>query len=196
MTTIIKSVVPVSFEVAAWFGYKAARNGERLDEKRNAAAARGNKVHLALASWASGDEPDEFDYPDLEGYLIGLEKFILANDPEWHDSETRTASAIHRYAGTLDACATFRKGKHKGALVRFDLKTGRVYPEQHFPQLEAYEWAEVERGRPASDLRFVLDVKDTGKYRLVKSVDTFEDFECLLRHYRSVQNRKKKMKRK
>jgi hypothetical protein len=201
VTHIIKSVVPVPFERAAWFGFKAAQRGERLDDARNAAAKRGSLVHKALETMAKGGTPDEFDYEHVAGYVEALDKFFDANDPEFHDTECSTASVIHRYAGTLDGFCTFRKGKHKGATARLDLKTGRIYPESHFPQLEAYEWAEVERGKPKSDLRLVLDVKDDEKlakprYRLVQSTDTFDDFFVLLQTYRSMENRKKRMKRK
>jgi len=196
VTTIIKAVVPVPFERAAWYGYKAAKAGERLDEKRNTAANRGSRAHHALQEMAYGRTPDEFDYEDISGFIVALDRFFEANDPEFHDSECWTASSIHGYAGTLDGFCTFRKGKHKGASCRLDLKTGRVYPESHFPQVEAYEWAEVERSKPKSDFRAVLDIKDTGKYRLVKSTDTFNDFKVLLDHYNSIQDRKARMKRK
>jgi hypothetical protein len=195
VTTIIKAVVPVPFERAAWFGYKAARNGERLDEKRNAKAALGTKVHLALGDWAEGKEPDPFDYPGCDGFLVALDRFVDTNDPEFYDSEVWTASTKYGYAGTLDVFCEFHKGKHKGALVRLDLKTGRVYPESHWPQLEAYEQAEVERGKQASDVRMVLDAKETGKYRLIKSTDTFQDFKVLLDHYRSIEARKARKKK-
>ncbi len=71
-----------------------------------------------------------------------------------------------------------------------------MYPESHFPQIEAYDYAEVENGEPKSDLRMILDAKPTGKYRLIKSTDTFEDFRVLLDHYRSIENRKARKKKK
>lgn len=193
VTEIINATVPKPFDRAAWYGYKVARQGKRLDDTRNAAAKRGTQVHLAFRDWAMGCPPDPFDYPDLDGFLEGLERFIDANDPDFHDSERWTASLRYKYAGTLDAFCTFRKGKYKGATARIDLKTGRIYPESHWPQLEAYEAAEIERGGGASDARLVLAVKE-GKYRFVESTDTFQDFKVLLRHYESIQARKKRKK--
>lgn len=202
VTTIIKAVVPVPFDRAAWWGYKMAQQGLRMDEKRNSAAVMGTNVHSYFEDVANGWEPDEFDHsgvgdPDVfHGYVDAVHKFIDDNDPEFHGSEVRTASLEHIYAGTLDAFLTFRKGKYKGKSARIDVKTGRAYPETHWPQLEAYEGAEVERGQPASDARFVLDLKPTGKYRLIESLDTFQDFKVLLDHYRSAEDRKLRRKKK
>ena len=196
VTTIIKAVVPVPFERAAWYGIRLARQGKRMDETKNAAAAMGTKVHKLFEDIANGFEVDPFDHPEAEGFLEAIGSFIEDNDPEFHDVESRTASLVHEYAGTLDAFCTLRKGKHKGCDVRLDVKTGRVYPESHWPQLEAYEYAEVERGKDASDRRFVLDLKPTGKYRLIQSLDTFHDFKVLLDHYRSAEERKLRRKKK
>jgi hypothetical protein len=196
VTTIIKAVVPVPFEKAAWYGIRLARQGKRMDETKNQAAAMGTRVHKLFEDIANGYEVDPFDYPEEEGFLQAVDRFITENDPEFHDTEVRTASLAYEYAGTLDASCTLRKGKYKGADVRLDVKTGRVYPESHWPQLEAYENAEIEQGKGKSDKRFVLDLKPTGKYRLVESLDTFDDFYVLLRHYNSVEQRKLRRKKK
>jgi hypothetical protein len=195
VTTIIKATVAVPFERAAWYGIRLAQQGKRMDSTRNEAAVRGTKVHAAFEEIANGELVDPFDYPECEGFLDAIEKFIDANDPEFHDAERKTASLEHRYAGTMDAFCTLRKGKWKGSDVRLDVKTGRVYPESHWPQLEAYEHAEIEQGRGASDVRLVLDLKPTGKYRLIPSTDTFDDFRVLLEHYRSLEARKARKKK-
>lgn len=192
VTHVIGTVVPYD---ASGFHSWCYGQGIRPEDYREKKAALGTRVHKAYESMALGYEVDPFDYPECEGFLDAIEDFVDKNDPEFHDAECKTASKVHGYAGTLDTFCTFRKGKYKGASARLDLKTGRVRPEANWPQLEAYEWAEVEQGKPASDVRLVLDVKATGKYRLVKSTDSFSDFKVLLDHYRSVEARKARKKR-
>jgi hypothetical protein len=76
-----------------------------------------------------------------------------------------------------------------------DAKTGKyVYPESQFPQLEAYEYAEIESGMPASDNRLVLHLPMVGSWTLTPSRDTIDDFLVLMAHYASVLNRRERMK--
>ncbi len=197
VTEIIDATVPKPFERAAWFGYRTAQQGRRLDDVRNEAAARGTKVHKILADAALGKGlPDPFDVPGLEGYLEAIDRFLTDNEPEFAEVEEQVYSDDYQYAGTLDGFCTFRAGKYRHQWARYDAKTGRVYPESHFPQLAAYDRAAEERGYGESDVRLVLDLKPTGKYRLVESVDTFEDFLVLKRHWDSIQRRKEKRKKK
>jgi hypothetical protein len=187
VTQILDAVVPKPFEKAMWFGYRLARQGLDPGVRRYEAAQLGTQVHLAFAAFAAGEDVDPFDYPEqAEGFIGGLRKFIDTHGPEFLDSERKTFSVKHSYAGTLDAHVRFTRGKYRGRAGRLDLKTGRVYPDSHFPQLEAYELAEVERDRDASDFRAVLKVTPGGTYKLIVSTDTAEDWLVLKRHYDSV----------
>jgi hypothetical protein len=187
VTQVLDAVVPKPFQSAIFYGYRLARQGKHPEDTRTAAANLGTQVHLAFAALAAGDEVDPFDFPDeAAGFIGGLRKFIDTHGPEFLDSERKTFSVHHQYAGTLDAHVRFTKGKFKGRTARIDLKTGRYYPDSHNPQLEAYELAEVERGQDPTDFRAVLKVTPTGRYRLIESTDTAEDWLVLKRHYDSV----------
>jgi len=196
VTTIIGAVVPRNWEAGVRWGMRLANQGLDPEEKRNTAAQLGTQVHLAFASLATGDEVDPFDYPDeAQGFIGGCRKFIDTHGPEFLASERKTYSEEHWYAGTLDAHVKFTRGKFKGKTARIDLKTGkRIYKESHFPQLEAYEQADVERGYDPSDMRLILKVMPTGNFSLVECTDTFWDFEVLLNHYKSVKAREARTK--
>jgi hypothetical protein len=189
-------VVPKPFERAMWYGWRLAKQGLDPEAKRIEAANLGTQVHLALASLAVGEKVDDFDYPDeAAGFIKACRRFIDDYRPEFLASERKTYSETHSYAGTLDAHVKFTKGKYKGRTARIDLKTGRYYPDSHNPQLEAYELAEVERGFKPTDFRMVLKVTPTGRYRVLESTDTAEDFLVLKAHYDSVINRAQRMKK-
>jgi hypothetical protein len=187
VTQILDAVVPKPFKSAMYYGYRLARQGLDPEEKRIASAGLGTQVHLAFAALAAGEDVDPFDYPDeAAGFIRGLWVFIDSHGVEFLDSERKTFSVHHQYAGTLDAHVRFTKGKFKGRTARIDLKTGRYYPDSHNPQLEAYELAEIERGQDPTDFRAVLKVTPTGRYRLIESTDTAEDWLVLKRHYDSI----------
>jgi hypothetical protein len=193
VTEIINAVVPKLFERAMWYGWRLAKQGLNPEDKRTEAANLGTQVHLAFASLAAGEEVDDFDYPDeAAGFIKACRRFIDDHGPEFLASERKTYSETHSYAGTLDAHVKFTRGEYKERTARLDLKTGRVYPDSHFPQLEAYEGAEVERGQDPSDFRAVLKVTPKGSYKIVESTDDFEDFLVLKAHYDSVQRRSAK----
>lgn len=191
VTTIIGAVVPRNWEAGVRWGMRLANQGLDPEEKRNAAAQLGTQVHVAFSNLATNIEVDPFDFPDeATGFIGGCRKFIDAHGPEFLASERKTYSEKHQYAGTLDAHVKFTRGKFKGKTARIDLKTGkRIYKESHFPQLAAYEQADVELGRDPSDLRLILKVMPTGNYSLIEVTDTFWDFEVLLNHYRSAKAR-------
>lgn len=155
-----------------------------VNHRMNAAGDRGTLIHDSLERYGKTGEVDDAMPPALARWLIG-------NRPEFLASEVATASMEHRYAGTFDLRARLHAGKYKGQIGLIDLKTTkRVYPDSHFPQLEAYEQAERELGEPPTDFRAVLHLPHEGEVRLVFSTDTFEDFRVLLEHWRSIERRK------
>jgi hypothetical protein len=158
---------------------------------------KGNLLHTALEYYATNYEiPDPLTAPpEQRPRYFALAGWLLENDPEFLGSEVRTASVRFRYAGTLDFKAYFRKGEHKGKTGLVDLKTTKyVYPEQQFPQLEAYEFAERECGEDPTDFRAVLHLPPEGPAVMAKSIDDFNDFLVLLKQYQSREARKAKLK--
>lgn len=159
------------------------------------AGERGMAIHKMLEDYGdTGHIPDiSVVEPAYQGYARGLVKWLADNRPEFLKQETMTASLVHGYAGTYDARAIMHDGKHKGQLALIDLKTSKqVYKDQHFPQVEAYEQAEVELGESPTDVRLVVQLGSEGKVRMAQSTYDFSDFEVLLNHYKAIQHRKKK----
>lgn len=216
VTQIIKKTVPVQL---AWWGMEVACEGiaklynphlppgatgadlvadlqkHRLDvnRKRDDAAGRGTIIHNALEYWATTHErPDLRFYPEEHhNRLTKLFGWLEKNEPEVLCAEVRTASLAFSYAGTFDL-----KAKMSDGTALIDLKTGKgVYEEQFFPQLEAYEYAEVECGEEPTDYRAVLHIPENGPVSFVKSVDTFDDFRVLFDHYKSIKARQSRLRK-
>lgn len=217
VTQIIKETVGIPFSAGAWYGYKmGVEAGREVDgdwktpeeyyaeakaiknpnsELRNA-GDRGNYVHDWLDAYATEGNCPAYPIPfEFQTRINGVQSWLEENDPRFIETEVRTASIEHGYAGTLDALVEFRAGKYEGAVARIDYKTSKsVYPDQHFPQLAAYEWAERECGQVASDVQLVIHIPESGKVKMVRSTDTFAQFEVLLLHYMSNQVRKLRAK--
>lgn len=154
---------------------------------------KGDLLHKALEHYALlGEVPDPLTAPpEQRPRYFALAGWLLENDPEFIANEVRTASVKHRYAGTFDFRARFRRGEFKGKTGLVDLKTTKyIYPESQFPQLEAYEAAEIECGADPTDFRAVLHLPPEGPAAMAPSVDNFNDFLVLLRHYHSIQARR------
>lgn len=176
---------------------KLGEYGLTVNQVMKKAGSRGSAIHRALEKWAEKQEVPQLDAytEEVRPYIMGLANWLVENEPEIIDSEIITGSIEYHYAGKFDFKAIFRKGRYKSRLGLIDLKTTkRVYPDQHFPQLEAYENAELESGRDATDLRGILHLGSDGKSGLAVSCDSFEDFHILLQHYRSTEDRKQKLR--
>jgi hypothetical protein len=153
------------------------------------AMERGARIHGLLEYYAKTREivsPSEFP-EEYRSQIRCLAGWLLDNEPEFLGQEVMTCSPTFRYAGTLDL-----RCRIAGKLYILDLKTGkRVYPGTHFPQLEAYEYAEVELGEEPSDVRAVLHLPEGGPAKLVPSTYEFEDFLVLLNAYKRMQTHKR-----
>ena len=161
------------------------------------AGARGTEVHDILETYGKTGNLPETISASAAGYAKALVLWLMENQPEFYEQEIKTASPTYRYAGTFDGKAILGAGKYKGSYMLLDIKTSkRVYKDQHYPQLEAYEQAEIELGENPTDLRMVVRLADTGKYQMSVSTDTFNDFKVLLDHYNSIQGRKQRGKKK
>lgn len=157
----------------------------------------GTTIHEALENWGrKGEVPDPQAFPLVDQERVsGLARWILDTSPRFIEQEVRTASLKYKYAGTFDARIVFESGEYKGKECLVDLKTSKyVYPESHFPQLEAYEYAEVECGEKPTDERLILHIAENGDWTMARSCDTIDDFLVLLQHYKSLQERKARIK--
>jgi hypothetical protein len=221
VTTIIKATVPVEL---SWWGmevgvagvavlirrglfprpYDPAHVVELLKEQNLTTNSifwkrgeSGTAIHKAFEDYGkTGKIPDLNDFPEEDHNRVGnLAAFILENEPEFVEQEIRTASLKYRYAGTFDARLKFHAGEYKGKECAVDIKTGKyVYPESQFPQLEAYENAEVEAGMAPTDYRLVLHLPVVGSWTLTPSCDTIDDFLVLMDHWRTVIARRQRLK--
>lgn len=221
VTTIIKATVPVEL---SWWGMEVGVGGVAVLIKRGLfpqpydpnvvvellkqqdlttnsifwkRGESGTAIHKAFEDYGkTGKIPQLDDFPPEDHNRIQqLAGFILENRPVFLEQEVRTASLIHRYAGTFDARVLFEAGEYKGKECIVDLKTGKyVYPASQFPQLAAYENAEIESGSTPSDAQLVLHLPVNGSWTLTPSHDSISDFCVLMDHYESVLKRRGKLK--
>ena len=222
--TTVTGMVPMPFSAGQWSGMKMAceamqaladadrctwetaddlyellkTTDHRPDRRLKAAGDRGTAIHLAMEAWGeTGDPPNPADFNPEDRVLIkGIAKWLGENEPEFLEQEIRTASLTHEYVGTFDAKVRFGGGPEKGRTAILDWKSSKsVHPDKFFPQLEAYGEAERECGFPDVDFKAVVHLPASGRVKLVKSVDSFDDFAVLLAHWRSAQARKQRMKK-
>lgn len=221
VTTIIKATVPVEL---SWWGMEVGVGGVAVLIKRGLfpqpydpnvvvellkqqnlttnsifwkRGESGTAIHKAFEDYGkTGKIPQLDDFPPEDHNRISqLAGFILDNRPEFIEQEVRTASLKYRYAGTFDARVKFEAGEYKKKECILDVKTGKyVYPASQFPQLAAYENAEVEAGYKPSDYQLVLHLPAVGLATLTPSSDTIDDFVALLGHYRTVLDRRERLK--
>ena len=97
-------------------------------------------------------------------------------------SEVAVGSAVHGYAGTLDALVeTEQRGR-----VLLDLKTSRgVYDSAHL-QLAAYRAAAVECGHEPPDHCVVLRLAADGSFEFVDGWATLEQFLAVKRAHEAI----------
>lgn len=221
VTTIIKATVPVEL---AWWGMEVGVAGVGLLIKRGVLprpydpavvveeikrqglttndvfwkrGESGTAIHKAVQDYGeTGKIPSLDDFPSEDHQRIkNLAGFLLENRPVFIEQEVRTASLLHRYAGTFDARVLFEAGGYKNKTCMMDVKTGKyVYPESQFPQLAAYENAEVECGMQPTDYQLVLHLPASGVATLTPSMDTIDDFVALMGHYKTVLARRERLK--
>ena len=172
-------------------------NKMTVNHRRDARGSVGQQLHRDLEQYAAtGDLPQrkyyaEEDFPRVDA----LRAWLSCNEPKFLQSEGITASEEYQYAGTFDGKVEMQQGEYKDAYVLIDLKSSKyIYPDSHWPQLEAYEYAELECGEEPTDFRAVLHLPPIGKAVLSVSTDTFEQFRILKQHYDTVQDRKRRMK--
>lgn len=156
-------------------------------DRTQQAIDRGLALHDIFEAWAEQQRvPVASDYPEeYRGYIRSLAGWLAEHNPEFVASEVVVGSARHRYAGRMDSVVVMRVG---GRRRRIDLKTSKaVYPRSHFPQLKAYEAADVEMGHEPTDEQGILRLDGAGapaQYVAAEGV-TLDDFLALLTAHRS-----------
>lgn len=156
------------------------------------AGTRGSSLHDALEAFLTREAiPNPVDYPvEDRGYVQALARALLELRPTVIEAEVIVGSKDYRFAGRFDLLASVG-----GIVTRLDLKSSKnVYPEQHFPQLEAYEFAAVECGHRSSGRRCVLRLGVDGEFEFVESTACFDDFLAIKRAYEAVQGIKRSAK--
>lgn len=186
--------------------------GYDIDSKKQEGGSRGLVVHEWAEARAKGEVlPDVAD--EYKPYVESLEAWFEDYEPTFLESEYMVVHTGYGYAGTFDGIVEI--GKHPprkrhdnlvGKRVLLDFKTnteGRVYPEQHLPQVEAYAEAYASMGGTPVDECIVVGIgpKKDGKpkYQTIVSYATFEIFHPILDYYQqraivkeSNPNRRKK----
>lgn len=188
---------------------------ERLtvNHVKDKASTRGVNVHSAFEKWAEDQSyrPVVDTYPETEqGYIRGLIAFLDdLGEVENVESEVMVGSIQHGFAGRYDlrfasppafdektvVTKVYPKRDAKRSVLptgKFlvDLKTSKgIYPT-HALQLAAYEMASVECGYGPTDHRAVVHVTADGKYELVLTHASPEDFLSVLSAHQTMQNAK------
>lgn len=170
---------------------------ESINARMKAAADRGLAIHQAFEDYAdTGKVPDPDLFPEAyRGYLRGLAAWIAKHRPRFLASELVVGSAKHGFGGRLDVLLVLERGDNHGLV---DLKTnakGRVYPVEHFLQVEAYALAAGECGHDVGDFSAVIAVGPDGTFEFRRSVADADHFLSLLPAYRAVKDIERKAKK-
>jgi len=186
--------------------------GYDIESKKKEGGSRGLVVHEWAEARAKAELlPDVAD--EYKPYIESLEAWFEDYQPLFLESEYMVVHTGYGYAGTFDGIVEI--GNHPprkrhdnlvGKRVLLDFKTnteGRVYAEQHLPQVEAYAEAYASMGGTPVDECIVVGIgpKKDGKpkYQTIVSYATFEIFHPILDYYKqraivkeSNPNRRKK----
>lgn len=183
-----------------------------VNHVRDKAGDRGTSVHTAFEQWAADQRitPQPSVFPETErAYALGLATFLkelTLGGPREIKAEVMVGSVEHGYAGRYDLRLELEhdvelttKIYPKKAPVRkvfpagrylLDLKTSkRPYPT-HALQLEGYEAASIECGYEPTDHRAVVHVTDDGRYELVPTSATIDEFLAVKGAYDATRREK------
>lgn len=159
-------------------------------KRRDDAADRGTTIHDIAERLLLGEE---VDVPDE---LVGVAESLLRFFDDWRIEpillEQAVASRTHRYAGTLDLIARYRRPDTAAEGVAIlDYKSGKtIYPEAAM-QLAAYAGAEFygldgdEHPIPAVDAAFGVQPRSDGYdvHELRHGPDVFAEFIAIRNTY-------------
>lgn len=114
-------------------------------EDRDAAGAKGTKVHNAFEAWLKGDDAPEITDPDIQKMFDDL---LLLNERYqivWERSEQTVFNSEVGYAGTMDGVVLIQfPGEEKPRRCVADIKTSRsVNKAEYQMQLAALKYGSV-----------------------------------------------------
>jgi hypothetical protein len=114
-------------------------------EDRDAAGAKGTKVHAAFEAWLKGDDAPEITDPDIQKMFDDL---LLLNERYqivWERSEQTVFNSEVGYAGTMDGVVLIQfPGEEKPRRCVADIKTSRsVNKAEYQMQLAALKYGSV-----------------------------------------------------
>ena len=169
--------------------FRVDLKNRRLDyyAEKKEAADRGVDVHQIWQDWNEKQKiPHVADYPaNRHGFIRALAAFIMQHNPTCLESEKVVGSAVHGFAGRLDTVVVLSVDD---APCVVDIKTSKaVYPSSHFPQLAGYEIARRECGLQPTERQGILRLGADGKFDLVWSDATGDDFLAVLNAWKSQQ---------
>lgn len=166
-------------------------------EDRDAAGAKGTKVHQAFEQWLKGDDDIEIDDPEIRGMFDGLLALNERYQIVWERSEQTVFNSAVGYAGTMDGIVliTF-PGEDTPRRCVADIKTSRsVNKHEYAMQLAALRHGTVichddgtEEPMPETDeLGVILWVRPDQEPQVIPAVaddTTFEHFKiCVAMAY-------------
>lgn len=155
------------------------------DREKKLAADRGLNVHALLEHYMlTGNAPDLCEHPvEHHGYVQGLCRWLLKNDPEPECVEQLVCDPVAGYAGRRDLVARI-----DGRRIGWDAKTQEnagIYTGAHV-QLQMYERGAIACGdEPCDELRVVVFAADGG-FREMLCEAMPRTVEVALEWYREV----------
>ena len=168
-----------------------------FEDIREQAAGRGTNVHKdALHAMALGRAVPEFSEMTEEekGYARGVVAFFHDHEPQTLQAEQVIADLKLSVAGRFDWRGVFGARCDDaicpchlllpGAIAMLDAKTSGYISNKAHVQLGGYEHGACVSGIGESDLQFILQLSEDGRYKLILSTGTAEDFAAGLDVYR------------
>lgn len=172
-----------------------------VNNVRDTAGARGDEVHDIAEALANGEVPDlESVDPERRGYAEALVAAWLDLAPEPIQAEAVVVSVVHGVAGKFDLRARIPEGRTAvtdaetgyresvpAGVWILDYKTSKGVYEQHVLQGEAYDGLSVESGFDAADDVGVIRLLPDGRYELVASWVTWDEYLAALGFFRALE---------
>lgn len=183
-----------------------------VNHVRREAADRGTRVHDALENWAKTKilpNPAEF-VEEERGYIEALLAFIREVRPIPGGVEQIVGSKTQGFAGRGDllrclipkpVIVPWRKDAKKDEWATafvpagswlLDLKTSASVYDEALIQVEAYEGASIEGGWEPTEYRGVVRVDEQGRYELVESCATYDEFLAALTLFKAMRKLKER----
>lgn len=198
VTTVAQVEQALEWTRDEWSIWRALEEeGLTYADLRDERAEEGTNVHkYALEALAQGHAlPNYEELTETErGFADGVSGFWIEHMPGTIASELVVMHRKLRVAGRLDLRATL--GVHCGRPVcpckqisvgdefLADAKTSGYIPNKHHVQLSGYEVASVESGWDETAAQWILQVAESGDWKLVQVRTGAEDFVAAVDMYR------------